>query len=197
MMSLGALSFVSPLVLAALLALPALWLLFRATPPPPRVERFPAFVLLKDLDPRAETPHRTPLLLLILRTLAAAAAIVALAGPVLNAPRATGGGAPILLVVDDTLASAPQWRARLSAMSRVVDEASAGGRPIYVLTTADPAKSGVIGPLAPAAARRLVDALQPQPFFADRAAAAVALDASKAKAPLDVRWLADGVSGAG
>ena len=55
----GALSFSSPLILISLLALPAIWLVLRATPPAPQRVRFPAFDLLRRLARTRETPERT------------------------------------------------------------------------------------------------------------------------------------------
>ena len=80
--------FTTPLLLLALVGLPILWWLLRATPPAPRVQSFPALRLLATLHPREETPARTPWWLLLLRLTAAALIIVGLAGPVLG-----GGGA--------------------------------------------------------------------------------------------------------
>ena len=60
MLTLGALSFATPWVLAALIVLPVLWLLLRLTPPSPKRIRFPAITLLFGLKPREEMPSRTP-----------------------------------------------------------------------------------------------------------------------------------------
>src|ERR1700722_15988175 len=76
--------FTTPLILLALLALPVLWWLLRATPPAPRAQNFPAIRLLVDLHPREETPARTPWWLLALRLSAAALIILGLAGPLLG-----------------------------------------------------------------------------------------------------------------
>ena len=46
MMQLGPLGFASPWLLLALLALPILWWLLRATPPAPLRERFPGVAIL-------------------------------------------------------------------------------------------------------------------------------------------------------
>ena len=70
--------FSSPLVLLALAALPALWLLLRVTPPRPRRIDFPPLKLILDLLPREEAPARTPWWLLALRL--AIAGLVRLAG---------------------------------------------------------------------------------------------------------------------
>src|SRR5471032_2337708 len=79
-----AMIFAAPLALVALAALPLLWWLLRVTPPSPRRETFPAIRLLLGLHPTEETPARTPWWLLLLRLVAAALVIVALARPVLD-----------------------------------------------------------------------------------------------------------------
>ena len=78
MLSLGPLVFTAPLFLIALAALPAIYWLLRVTPPAPKLMRFPAVRLLRDLIAREETPHRTPWWLLALRLVLAALVILAL-----------------------------------------------------------------------------------------------------------------------
>ncbi len=75
-------TFAAPLALAALIGLPALWILLRVTPPRPKRIDFPPLKLVADLIPQRQTPARTPPWLLILRLLIAAALILAVAGPV-------------------------------------------------------------------------------------------------------------------
>ena len=84
MLTLGPLAFLNPWLLAALAALPVLWLLLRAIPPGPRRLSFPGVRLLLGLDDPERTPDRTPWWLLLLRCLVAAAAILAFAQPLLN-----------------------------------------------------------------------------------------------------------------
>ena len=50
------LTFTVPLVLTALAALPAIWLLLRITPPQPRRVDFPPLKILADLRPEQEMP---------------------------------------------------------------------------------------------------------------------------------------------
>ena len=71
------LSFMAPIVLAGLVALPALWWLLRVTPPRPQRIAFPPLKLMADLLPKRETPARTPWWLLALRMLIAALVILA------------------------------------------------------------------------------------------------------------------------
>ncbi len=74
------LSFTEPLLLAGLLSLPVLWWVLRVMPPRPRRIEFPPTRLLFDIQPREETPSRTPWWLTLLRLAAAALVIFAAAG---------------------------------------------------------------------------------------------------------------------
>jgi len=98
MLSLGPLGFTAPVLLLALLAIPVLWFLLRAVPPAPIRRRFPGVALLLGLRDDESQSDKTPWWLLLLRSLAIAAVIFGLAGPVLN-PRqeATGSGQLLLL----------------------------------------------------------------------------------------------------
>ena len=149
-MSLG---FASPLLLGALVLLPALWLLLRATPPPPREAAFGALHFLEGLrSPRAEAA-RTPWPLLLLRLLAAALLIVGLAGPSLDEPDAAGTG-PLLVVVDDGWTAAPGWAARVAALRREADRPGPGRSVRLLLTAAE--RPEIEGPMtATEAADRL------------------------------------------
>ena len=166
MLSVGALSFAAPWLLAALAGLPVLWWLLRLIPPAPRRQIFPAIRLLLDLVPREETPERTPPWLLALRLLLAALVILGLARPIFDAPPRFAGDGPLVLVVDDGWAAAVDWPARVEAMNALIAQAERENLPVLVLPTAAPDDGGPIaaGDLAPAgAARDLVGARPPQP----------------------------------
>ena len=81
MLAIGSLAFLNPWLLLALLALPALWYILRATPPAPARISFPGVRLLLGLEDPEKTPDRTPWWLLLLRMAIAAAAILAFADP--------------------------------------------------------------------------------------------------------------------
>src|SRR4051812_14321244 len=98
------LAFTVPMVLTALIALPAIWLLLRVIPPQPTRIDFPPLKILADLRPERETPARTPWWLLLLRLILAALLILATAGPILNPIAEAGGRAPLLLVIDTDFA---------------------------------------------------------------------------------------------
>src|ERR1700759_1195315 len=108
--------FATPWVLMALVLLPAIWWLLRVTPPAPKLVRFPAIRLLRNLTQREETPARTPLWLLIMRLLLGALLIVALAGPLLRPSAAPPGRGPEIIVVDNGWAAADVWQSIHSAM---------------------------------------------------------------------------------
>jgi len=199
MLGFGSFAFAAPWVLAALIVLPVLWWLLRITPPAPRIVRFPAIRLLRDLVAREETPARTPLWLLILRILIAALVILALAGPLLNPRAALPGGGPLLLVVDNGWAAARDWPSRRRLMEELVGQADRQSRPVILLATAAPANGDKIAaspPLPAVEARRLVQALEPQPWPTDRAAALDALKGLTVNGATHAVWLSDGVGDA-
>lgn len=100
MTTLFGIGFTAPWLLAALIALPILWLLLRAIPPAPIRRAFPAVTLLLGLNDDESVSDRTPWWLLLLRMLAVALIIIGLAGPTLNpADRYTGSG-PLLVLLD-------------------------------------------------------------------------------------------------
>jgi len=172
--------FAEPWVLAALAALPILWWLLRVTPPSPRTENFPAIRLLLGLHAREETPARTPWWLLLLRLVAAGLVIVALARPVLDAATSIAGSGPVLLVIDNGWAAAPEWSRRMEAASGVLDRAERTGRPAALLATATDGTGEaprIIGPMPVPEVRARLAALLPRPWPPDRAAAAAALEA--------------------
>ncbi|TXM59247.1 BatA domain-containing protein, partial [Methylobacterium sp. WL120] len=133
------LTFAAPFALAALIGLPALWLLLRVTPPRPRRIDFPPLKLVADLVARRQTPARTPPWLLILRLLAAAALILAVSGPVWNPSGvgAGGGRKALLVMIDNGVSAAHDWRDRMRVATDAVEGAARDGRPVAVVGLAD------------------------------------------------------------
>ena len=186
-------TFAAPLALIALAALPLLWWLLRVTPPSPRTETFPAIRLLLGLNPAEETPARTPWWLLLLRLVAAALVIVALARPVLNSAGSMDGSGPVLLVVDNGWPSAADWPRRMQMAGTVLDRAARAGRPAAVLATASGETGAAPKPsavLPVAEARALVGAMRPRPWPSNRG---VAVPRDWAVAGTDVVYLSDGL----
>src|SRR3954470_10400982 len=122
------LTFAAPLVLTALAALPAIWLLLRVTPPQPKRVDFPPLRILADLLPERETPARTPWWLLLIRLTLAALLILAASGPVWN-PAASGNGrGPLLLLVDNGFTAAHDWRERIALAVERIEAGRRAGR---------------------------------------------------------------------
>jgi hypothetical protein len=200
MLSLGSLAFATPWVLTALVVLPALYWLLRVTPPSPRIVRFPALRLLRDLHLPEETPARTPLWLVILRLLLGALVILALAHPLLNPQAGMPGSGPVLVVVDNGWAAGRDWPARRRALEDTIDRAERAGRTVMILATAhaaDGTAPRVEGPMRPADARGFAQTLTPQPWPVDREAALAALERVGDAGSVHAVWLSDGLAGPG
>ncbi len=199
MLTLGPIAFAAPWLLIALALLPVIWWLLRVTPPAPRRLAFPPLRLLLGLDPKEETPDRTPLWLLLMRLLAAALVILALAQPLLN-PSAVGGSGPLILVLDDGWAAARGWEERRRAMADALSRAEREDRPVMLLPTAPRAPGEAEPPtgLLPAAeARSLAEAMQPRPWPTDRLAALDRLADAALPPGGSVLWLSDGLDEGG
>ena len=127
------LAFTTPLALLGLLTLPLIWWLLRFNPPHPQQVRFPPYRLLLELISKEEQPQHTPWWLLLLRMALAAAIILAVAGPLLNASSVRDRSAdPLLLVVDDGWASAQDWQPRAQLISDILAEAEQAVEKIIV-----------------------------------------------------------------
>ncbi len=195
-MSLGPIAFLSPWLLAGLLALPVIWWLLRAIPPRPQRIDFPPTRILVGLENREKTPAKTPWWLTLIRMAAAALVILALADPVLNPNRETAltGSGPVVLVVDNGWSAAAHWSGRTGMVDRLIAEAEGQNRPVMIVPTASASKSTNVRVEAPTAARSTAAALQPQPYGPDRAAAAAAATTALAGARgATVVWLTDGI----
>ncbi|MFV0282026.1 MAG: BatA domain-containing protein, partial [Rhodoblastus sp.] len=191
------LAFAAPLALAGLLALPAIWLLLRVTPPRPRRLPFPPLRILFGGAPRDETPARTPWWLLALRLCLAALACLAFAGPIWNPPAASSGGAgPLLIALDESWAAAPTWDARRKFAIEAAEAAGRRSAPVAVAAMSDGARE--IIPNEAARAIEILRARRPQPASVSRAAALQAIetfaDRNKNASAL---WIADGLEQGG
>ena len=136
----GSLGFLSPWLLLALVALPILWIILRAVPPAPIRRIFPGVSLLLGLQDESQVSDRTPWWLLLLRTLALAALIIGLAGPVLNPRKEADGKGPLLIAMDASWASAPDWAVRIDMVDRLLDDAARAGQPSAILNLSAPEK---------------------------------------------------------
>ncbi|MEN9707899.1 MAG: hypothetical protein RIQ68_307 [Pseudomonadota bacterium] len=187
------LAFSAPLVLAALLALPALYYLLRLTPPRPREVSFPPLRLILDLQAQEETPARTPWWLLALRLLLAAFIILAMAGPIWNPPTASlNARGPLLVLMDDAWPSAPNWAERVNAAGERMAAANRDGRPAALLAMSEGARE--ITPQDSARVTERLRALKPQPHVADRMLTLPAIEKFlSAHRDAEIVWIADGL----
>lgn len=188
------LAFTAPLVLASLALLPLLWYLLRITPPRPKPIAFPPLKLILDLQPKEDTPARTPWWLLLMRLLLAAAIILAMAGPVWNPrPVTETGKGPLLVIVDDGWPAAVQWNLRVSAASEAIASAARQGRASAVAAVSEGVRDIAISD--PAKATERLRAMKPVPYTPERPAALTAVRKFLAANPQsDVLWIADGVA---
>jgi len=195
-MTLGALAFLNPWLLAALAALPVIYWLLRTIPPQPRRVSFPPTRILLELANKEKTPAKTPWWLTLIRMAAAALVILALAEPVMNPNRDTAlkGTGPVVIVVDNGWASAARFAERTRFVDRLITEAEGQSRPVLIAQTAPASKTQTLRIEAPNAARSTAAALQPQPFEPARNEIAGQLERALAGVPqASVVWLSDGI----
>ncbi len=197
MTALGPFLLGEPWALAALAALPIIWWILRATPPAPKDVELPSLRLLEGVEPREETPARTPWWVWLIRTLAVAAAILGLAQPV-YAPGArtetADGTGSLLIVVDNGWASAPRWPELVNAATATLDTGSRDA-PVHLLLTApqqfnpDPAEI-----VSRADMGKRLSSLRPQAWAPDRNDALARLEDSNLR-PERIFWASDGLKG--
>ncbi|MBI1186602.1 MAG: DUF4159 domain-containing protein [Alphaproteobacteria bacterium] len=199
-MTWGPITFGAPLALWALASLPVLFLILRATPPAPQRRVFPPLRLLLGLQTDEQSRERAPLWLVLLRALMCALAIIGFARPSLTpeaAAEAQTRGGRTLIVIDDGWTSAPFWAQARAAALDAVAEAERGGGQIFVLHTAPariPRDAGEA--FTPGEARGHFNALEPQPWRVDRAAAAGRIQSVPGRFDR-ILWIANGLDDEG
>jgi Domain of unknown function (DUF4159)/Aerotolerance regulator N-terminal len=183
-------------MLAALVALPVIWYFLRLMPPKPRLEQFPPTRLLLEIDRKEEQPSRSPWWLTALRLALCAAVIFALAGPVFKPTgEVAPGSGPLLMVVDNSWASAGHWKSIVDTAHRVLALAQSENRPVALLATADAPNQSLTTADTSQISDRL-DALAPRPWAGRYADLVPALaDAAKAVKFGGVAWLSGGLGG--
>jgi Domain of unknown function (DUF4159)/Aerotolerance regulator N-terminal len=192
---LQALTFTTPVALAALILLPLIWWLLRFTPPKPQTIRFPPLRLLLELVNQEVQPDKTPWWLMLLRLAIAALIIIGVSHPFYSPGHtAAARREPLLIVVDDTWAAARNWNERRAILNEVVNKARDEGVTISLATTAPTAHATDIVPRDADATLTQVTALEPKALASDRAASLSQLKkAFGPAAALHVVWLTDGM----
>lgn len=196
-LGLSSLSFAAPLALLALLALPGLWWLLRATPPQPANTLFPPLRLLLKLTNEEETPVQTPWWLLALRLLLVTLLILAFAGPVwrASAPLYVTGEGPVLIVMETDWASAEAWTERKAKAEQLIDAASAEGRAVGIIGIPQPLSAPPI-PGDAQQARALLEELQPHPQILNRDEALISIQTiltSSVWTDANLIWMTNGL----
>jgi hypothetical protein len=193
---LGLFAFTSPWLLLGLAVLPALWFLLRVTPPAPRRIAFPPLRLLLGLNPREETPARTPPWLILMRMILLALIVLALAHPLLNPPSGLARRGPLIIAVDNGWSAAPRWDGRRAMLDRILDDAARDGRQIVLFGTAPPpgmAAPPALSIMRAADAHALAAQLAPEPWPADRPGALARLRRLRLDQAAATIWLSDGI----
>jgi len=187
------LSFAEPALLLGLLSLPLLWWLLRVMPPRSRRIEFPPTRLLFDIQPREETPSRTPWWLIALRLAAAALIILAAAGPIWNPSTiASGSRAPLAILIDDGWSAASSWDARVRTADELIAKADNDRRGIALIPLSEPTRDITIMPGG--TARVALRQLAPKPFSIERVNTLAAVERFlKATGDCEIAWLTDGV----
>jgi len=202
MFAFGPLSFAAPMALIGLLALPALWLLLRATPPAPKRALFPPLRLLLNAPDDAETPHHAPWWLIIFRLLIAALIILGLSRPVWTPPSVETETRPALIVMDNGWASAASWSAMEREANRLLDQAERDDRLAAILFTASSGEhTSALRMASPDEARRALTSSAPQAWPVDRSQAAdrilQARNDEALASSMAVTWFSNGINSEG
>ncbi|MEM0985850.1 MAG: DUF4159 domain-containing protein [Pseudomonadota bacterium] len=171
----------APLALAALVLLPVIWFILRATPPAPRDIVLPSLRLLEGIEIRDETPARTPWWIVALRMAAAALAIGGLAQPVFapNTDEDTQAGTgSLLVVIDDGWSSAQRWTEIKSAARASLEQLGPDDGVHLLLTAPRELGPNPADRFTRQEAERQIAALEPAPWPVDRAGAVDRLEAA-------------------
>ncbi len=195
MMSLGPLGFLSPWLLAVGIVLPLIWWLLRITPPSPHHIFFPATRLLLGINKDEQDKAHSPWWLTLLRLIAAAALILALARPVLNPQTTTLAKSDLLVaVIDNGWASAANWRQRRTSMRQLLELAEQQNNSVLLIPTANIDERRSLKPISAFKAREQFAGFKPHPFAPDRMQAlAVLKKAEFAGKQVKFFWLSDGL----
>ena len=190
-MIVGPVTFLAPLALLGLLALPLIWFVLRITPPRPLEQTFPPLRLLLDVKTEEETPQSIPPWLLLFRLLLGTLIAIALAKPILFKP-AEETSKPLVLVIDNGWAAAGNWPAIIREAESLTKQAISENNQVALYTSIDLRGENETGFTSAPQALERIKRLQPLPYAPRRAETAEQLSAADLT-NVDVLWLSDGV----
>ncbi len=195
MLTLGPLAFLSPWILAAALLLPVIWWLLRITPPAPDHVFFPATRLLADINRDEEDRAHSPWWLTLLRLVAAAAVILAIARPVLDPRETRSDKADLLIaVIDNGWASAGNWGQHFETMLQLLEQAEQNDQPVLLLPTANTDERRAVNPVSAFRGREQFTTIVPHPFAPDRMKTLRILKKARlSHKNINLVWLSDGL----
>ncbi|MDH5798625.1 MAG: DUF4159 domain-containing protein, partial [Paracoccaceae bacterium] len=161
-------------------------------PPAPVRRIFAGVSLLIGLRDDDVQTDRTPLWLLLLRSLMVASAILGFAGPFLKSNATEPSSRPLLIVLDATWASAPEWQAQTQFAANLLDQAARSGR-VAAVSVLSEKPQGAIGFSPASRLTQTVSAMEPRPWllsqrnFED-------WQAALPEEAFDTVWLSDGLA---
>ena len=185
----GPVTFLAPLALLGILALPIIWWILQVTPPQPKQAEFPPLRILQDVMTDEETPDSTPLWLLLFRLFLAALIAIALASPIMGG-RADETSRPLTLVIDNGWDAAPSFTTIIRDAEARITKARRENLDVLLLTTAETQTTANFTPASDAMNR--LKTLSVSPLPSDRAAAAKALAGVNISAS-DAVWLSSDI----
>ncbi|MHC8495098.1 DUF4159 domain-containing protein [Thalassospira sp. SM2505] len=205
-MSLSAITFLYPAMLAGLMVLPIVWLLIRSAPRAPKNVIFPAARLLRGLKSQRRDIQRAPIWQTILRCLILTLLIIAAARPVMNRNDFARNEGALLIIADNGWESAANWSQYRVALQQIANQARFDLRTIYVARTAPEAAGAstwklpeLVGPVSPHDTENLIDRLHPRPWNSDYAALSdlISENPEMNNAIGSILWLTDNMDGPG
>lgn len=138
------LTFLNPLLLLALAALPLIWFILRVTPPGPKRLVLPTAQFLFGLEKEDQTPARTPWWLILLRLLIFTLLVIGLARPVLNPKPLLENTQSLLIILDNGWSSSASWSSQKNAALEVLSKARAHNSAVQIVMTApEPGKKQI------------------------------------------------------
>ncbi len=173
---LSALSFATPLALAALLLLPVIWWLLRFTPPKPDTVRFPRSAASRPRQPRGTARQDAMVADAAAAGRRRALVILGVAHPLYAPGRVdTLSSTPLLLVVDDSWPAARDWDKRLDIMNEVLDGARSAGATVSLALTTPQLRAQSLDASDSETIRARVKAMAPRAIDPDRPATLASL----------------------